>query len=209
MTTTPTPEQVLALPLDPARHEGRERTIRDYLIALLSTLWREGSDFSSKRPLGMSDWQWEIYAVLVKAGLITGTFDKLGDLDDCDHRAADDLIAGAIASLIAFVAPTPVEITLTPQTVLRQLLAEIVEHDMDYVTRYPLVFRAVTFALDCGYVAGVRIDPKEPDYPVVYIELPTGQVSWHMPQYANAFDGHSTPEKFRRIREYIASPERE
>jgi hypothetical protein len=101
MTTTgpPTPAQVLALPLDPERHDGRARTIRDYLVELLATLWREGSDFSAKRPLGSSDWQWEIYTVLVKARHVTGTLDEDGYLDDVDHQAADQLLAAAIESL--------------------------------------------------------------------------------------------------------------
>lgn len=44
----------------------------------------------------------------------------------------------------------------------------------------------------------------------VYIDLPTGQVSWHfhdsqaylfkdLPPYAGAWDGHDTPEKYRRV----------
>ena len=44
----------------------------------------------------------------------------------------------------------------------------------------------------------------------VYIDLPTGQVSWHyhdddaglfvgLPQYAGEWDGHDTEEKYRRL----------
>lgn len=44
----------------------------------------------------------------------------------------------------------------------------------------------------------------------VYIDLPTGQVSWHfhdsdaalfdgLPPYAKPWDGHDTPEKYRRL----------
>lgn len=44
----------------------------------------------------------------------------------------------------------------------------------------------------------------------VYIDLPTGQVSWHfhdsqaylfadLPPYAGKWDGHDTPEKYRRL----------
>lgn len=46
----------------------------------------------------------------------------------------------------------------------------------------------------------------------VYIDLPTGQVSWHyhdgqahlfaaLPPYAGEWDGHSTEEKYRRLAE--------
>ena len=88
---------------------------------------------------------------------------------------------------------------------LGSLLQKIAEHDTDYDVRYRLVFDAVPVALACGFAAGVRIDPSEPDWPVVYIELPTGQVSWHMPAHPVAWDGHDTDEKYRRITEWIAS----
>jgi hypothetical protein len=201
-TETPTPEQVLALPL--GRNEAEAATVRDYLIKLLAVVWRYGED-AIKRPFGMSGWAHDLYAPLVRTGIIEGSYDEDGYVEDVDHRAGDKVIADAIAILAG---PAQVKIQLTPETVLRQLLAEIVEHDTDYVTRYPLVFRAVPLALDCGYAAGIRIDLAEPEWPVVYIELPTGQVSWHMPQFEPAFDGHTTEEKFTRIREYLASPER-
>lgn len=98
-----------------------------------------------------------------------------------------------------------ITVRITPEAVLRQVLDDIVRHDTDYQTRYVLVFQAVPLALQCGYAAGIRIDPAEPEWPVVYIELPTGQVSWHMPQFDPAFDGHTTDEKFARIRAYLAT----
>lgn len=92
---------------------------------------------------------------------------------------------------------------------LKHILEKVVEHDTDYVVRYGLVFQAVSFAIMCGHTAGIALDPAEPDWPVVYIELPTGQISWHMPRYANEFDGHTPANKFARIREYIAGSEGE
>jgi hypothetical protein len=58
-------------------------------------------------------------------------------------------------------------------------------------------------------------DPSEPDWPVVYMNAPTGQLSWHIsPSDVHLFahvvkvepgavrwDGHTTPEKYERIRE--------
>lgn len=87
-------------------------------------------------------------------------------------------------------------------------LRAIKDHDTDYESRYLLVWTALTQALDLGYVGGVRIDPADPEWPVVYIELPTGQVSWHMPQYAQAWDGHTTQEKYRRIQQYMNTANR-
>lgn len=87
--------------------------------------------------------------------------------------------------------------------VLRNALREIVEHDEDYEVRYGLVLRAMHYAHELGFNVGMRIDPGAPEWPVVYIELPTGQVSWHMPQHEVPWDQHSTEEKFQRIKDWL------
>jgi hypothetical protein len=87
--------------------------------------------------------------------------------------------------------------------VLRNTLRDIVEHDTDYEKRYGLVLRALHYAHELGFNSGIRIDPKAPEWPVVYIELPTGQISWHMPQHDVSWDLHSTEEKFQRIRDWL------
>ena len=66
-----------------------------------------------------------------------------------------------------------------------------------------LVIKAMALAQEEGLAVGMRVDPTESDWPMVYIELPTGQVSWHMPEHPVEFDGHDTEEKYRRVREYI------
>ena len=86
---------------------------------------------------------------------------------------------------------------------LARTLIQIERHDQDYGVPYPLVFLALAYATQLGFAAGVRIDPAEPTWPTVYIELPTGQVSWHMPEHPTAWDGHDTTEKYRRVREYV------
>lgn len=86
---------------------------------------------------------------------------------------------------------------------LALVLHEIEAHDTDYPKRYQLVFLALNLALSAGYAAGVRIDPAEPEWPVVHIELPTGGVTWHMPQHPTPWDGHDTPEKYRRCHEFV------
>ena len=56
-------------------------------------------------------------------------------------------------------------------------------------------------------------DPAEPDWPVLFITLPTGQASWHIsPGDVDLFghvqvggaewDGHDTAEKYRRLDEH-------
>lgn len=90
-----------------------------------------------------------------------------------------------------------------PPRTLARVLAEIAAADTDYEARYPLVFEAMLLALDHGYPSGIGYDPLEPDYPMVaYIELPTGQLSWHMPPHPLPWDQHSTAEKYARIATY-------
>lgn len=86
---------------------------------------------------------------------------------------------------------------------LAKTLKEIEANDLNYDVRYKLVLRALHLASEAGYKCGLRMDPSEPKWPTVKIELPTGQVSWHMPEYPEAWDGHTTEEKYKRINEYV------
>lgn len=67
--------------------------------------------------------------------------------------------------------------------------------------------------LAAAYPSSLTIDPAEPDWPVVLIDLPTGQLSWHISpddmdlfghvaQGAATWDGHDTQEKYRRLDEH-------
>ena len=85
---------------------------------------------------------------------------------------------------------------------LKEVLSLLVLHDTDYGKRYPLVFLALALAASIDMTCGIRIDLADPLWPVAFIELPTGQVSWHMPQHVQPWDDHSTPEKLARVRDY-------
>lgn len=90
---------------------------------------------------------------------------------------------------------------------LAELLTMIEANDGAYGLRYGLVLEAVWRAHELGYQAGVRVDPQNPEWPVVYIELlmpdgSFGQVSWHIPQHPVPWDGHRTPEKYARCRAF-------
>lgn len=88
---------------------------------------------------------------------------------------------------------------------LCETLELIEQADTDYERRYGLVLQAIHRAHHLGYRAGFRFDPSEPEWPVAYIELPTGQVSWHLPQHPTPWDGHDTAEKYRRCRAFCES----
>lgn len=67
-------------------------------------------------------------------------------------------------------------------------------------------FLTKIFVSYCGFT-----DPEEPDWLVVYVETPEGQLSWHIsPEDADLFghlsmitenrwDGHTTKEKYERL----------
>ena len=55
-----------------------------------------------------------------------------------------------------------------------------------------------------------RADPEAPDWPVIFIDLPTGQLSWyigpadvdlfsHVTVGTGTWDGHNTEEKYARL----------
>lgn len=62
----------------------------------------------------------------------------------------------------------------------------------------------------------LNADTEEPDWPVLYVELPTGQASWHIsPADMDLFhhvrigeatwDGHDVAEKYRRLDAHTAA----
>lgn len=86
---------------------------------------------------------------------------------------------------------------------LANVLKLIHQRDNDYEVRYQLVLMALGQAASLGYPCGIRFDPSSTtEWPVVFIELPTGQVSWHLKQHGVEWDGHSTVEKYKRIDAY-------
>jgi hypothetical protein len=84
-------------------NDASAATIRDYLITLLSDLWRDGEGFDSKRPFGNSCWESDLYVPLVKAGIVPGEIDEeegwLNEISDVAEQEANRIIARAIQSL--------------------------------------------------------------------------------------------------------------
>jgi hypothetical protein len=91
--------------------------------------------------------------------------------------------------------------------------------DGEYAERANVVALAVALADRLGYEVGALNDPAEPDWPVVYIGLPTGQVSWHfsrddftrcfphgLHRFNDSWDGHDTATKYARCAEFVDTP---
>jgi hypothetical protein len=74
---------------------------------------------------------------------------------------------------------------------------------VNYERRNLFVLEALLVARASGLAAGVRLDPAHPAWPVVFIELPDGQVSWHLPEHATPWDGHTNAQKYVRIATFV------
>ena len=98
---------------------------------------------------------------------------------------------------------------------LRQQMNEV------YTERNRLIALAAALAERDGMEAGVREHEGEAEpgwATVVCIDLPTGQVSWHLPdaeadaftsalpEYPGSWDGHTTEQKHARIEAFLVPP---
>jgi hypothetical protein len=85
-----------------------------------------------------------------------------------------------------------------------------------YRERNTVLALLARMALQMGWKAGVKHDPTQEQgwQNLLFIELPTGQASWHysdedavllvgLPEYDAVWDGHSTPDKYERVREAL------
>lgn len=97
-------------------------------------------------------------------------------------------------------------------THLKLMLARIQHAELkgDYEARNFTIMLLIAEARRQLIPVGFAYDTKQdnPDLEgrriVVYFELPeVGQVSWHLPEYTTPWDGHTTEEKYDRIRRFI------
>ena len=82
-----------------------------------------------------------------------------------------------------------------------------------YFDRNQAVMAMARMAQLQGRKVGILTDPDEPDWPVLMIDLPTGQIGYHLPrdevvgdwpEYDGVWDGHSLAEKRKRIHRFLA-----
>ena len=81
-----------------------------------------------------------------------------------------------------------------------------------YHDRNLAVMALARLAMAFGFPAGLHVDPDEPDWPVLMVDLPSGQVSWHLPKteiigpwpmYDGDWDGHTLEEKQARVARFV------
>lgn len=91
----------------------------------------------------------------------------------------------------------------SPLAILLRQIDDLDQADpVDYTTRNYLTLFAIGAAVAENIPVGIGADEREPSWPVVYFELPTGQVSWHLPQHDRPYDGHDAAAKSARIRAF-------
>ena len=89
-----------------------------------------------------------------------------------------------------------------------------------YYDRNLAVMALARLAQQQGYTVGIALDLAEtPEWQtVIMIDLPTGQVGWHIreselqddwPAYPGKWDGHSDELKWDRIKAFLAAQARE
>jgi len=89
-------------------------------------------------------------------------------------------------------------------------------HDSEpYFDRNQILKAFCLMVKNKGLKIGWQDDPKDMYFVIMFIDLPTGQISYHIPRweidlskwprYAGQWDGHSTEQKRVRLNEYIIS----
>ncbi|XCN71688.1 MAG: hypothetical protein Q3M24_15410 [Candidatus Electrothrix aestuarii] len=88
--------------------------------------------------------------------------------------------------------------------------------DDAYFDRNQAVQALAKLARQRGMKVGLHRDPDAPGWPVLMIDLPTGQVGYHLPEkevvgewpeYEKGWDGHSLAEKRERVARFLAGEE--
>lgn len=153
---------------------------------------------------------------------VVSTFTEQGDR----YSVAADLTASE-AALLRRLDTAGAGIRVDPaahvETQLRTWLGKLaaedaaLEHTPDanggWASRNELVRLVVRDARLVGFRAGYATDPDghEGFRSVAWVELPTGQVSWHLPDFPHetdpswVWDGHTRKEKADRIAAYLAT----
>ena len=88
--------------------------------------------------------------------------------------------------------------------------------DDAYFDRNQAVQVMAKMARQLGMKIGLRQDTDKPDWPVLMIDLPTGQVGYHLPrdqvigewpEYEKEWDGHSLADKRKRMTLFLGEKE--
>jgi hypothetical protein len=105
-------------------------------------------------------------------------------------------------------------------TTVDQIAELLGQKDKAYAERNLCVALVACIARWHGYTVGIKTHPQDdPEWDpewmhILFIDLPTGQVSWHLhisevenfpdiPVYQGTWDGHTTEEKYDRVKKLV------
>lgn len=94
---------------------GKDLTIKGYLHALLMRVWERGEEFSGKRPFGNSGWEYDLYVPLIKNGVVAGTLDEDGFIEDCNNDECEAKVCELINHCFNTPPPTTVQVDIRKQ----------------------------------------------------------------------------------------------
>lgn len=142
-------------------NEAGAATVRQYLSAILAQVVYHDPP---RRMWGESDWLHRVHIALVKAELISGTFDEDGYIEEMDTAGADTLLldaANALGELPEPVNPPPLDHQVDVLAALVQHLRarlEFIEHGADF--GQPDVGLVTTPAQDWGWLLTVPFNQR-------------------------------------------------
>jgi hypothetical protein len=190
---------------------------RDELLATIARLSN-----TVPFPDEWKDWEGQRAKLVAEIGTLRSQVKFLSDdqvrlIEEREgHRRHNDEIRNALETARVLAADTHAE-TIRRQQAMLQRTQELTEQkDGAYRERDRCVAGIAALAVRAGWSAWLAKHPPDPSWDqdwvnIVFVELPSGQVSWHihytevewfsflpwMPE--RKWDGHTTPEKYERL----------
>jgi hypothetical protein len=215
--STAAPEQVAQVADEPAAAIGKDGKPTYWLSHFAVKPWSDRfeplyrraviSQPSEAAPLDRAGWKWvpvEPSHVMVGAG-------ARAQLNaDADGQANSLAMARAAYAAMLAAAPSLPAAAPAPTVPAGDALAEMEKRKDDAYYERNQVVAALAKCFPSGVTRTAIKGWSEDWHGCVYIDLPTGQASWHfhdshahlfagLPPYAGEWDGHDTPEKYHRL----------
>lgn len=117
-----------------------------------------------------------------------------------EQRATTDLMAAFLADHLLYIADyDPSNPDAGPQY---QSMPDEERYDLRNAYVMAAVGAAASIGIPVTFQTDTSVQIEGADTLVVTIKLPTGDVSWHLPLSSEPWDGHTTPEKYQRLRAF-------
>lgn len=129
-------------------------------------------------------------------------FELIGYVEPVDRFSMQLFLQGYLVPLLNQRQKEPEIINTGLGSKFKETLQNLIENDKNYKIRETLLFKAMCEAKLLGLVCGIRV-VDDINWPVLFTNLPTGEISWHIEAIDQKYSGYSTQDKFDRINKYI------